>query len=235
MCRQEWNKGVTLAKYRTSLKLTWLLKFGKAIGLVACGLFALGLLGTITSVHAHGGGTPRIVNEPAGPYLVSVWTQPEPLRAGEVHVSVAVMLPDDSSNQSPNSAELQQMVTDATVVVEFESAATPGTAADNGAEVERISVEAVPQSAPIDLYYEADVELSAAGEWRTTIQVDGVHGSGTVAFDNTVLAKRQLNWSMIAILIVLFFGILMGLGVQARKRPQPTKVGRTGPMHAKES
>ena len=42
---------------------------------------------------AHGMGKPQVLNEPAGPYLVSVWTDPDPLRADETHVVVGVTDP----------------------------------------------------------------------------------------------------------------------------------------------
>ena len=52
------------------------------------------LLFIITLVaHAHGTGTPQLLNAPAGPYLLSVWTDPDPLRTDEAHVVVAVVEP----------------------------------------------------------------------------------------------------------------------------------------------
>ena len=44
-------------------------------------------------VHAHGTGTPQLLNAPTGPYLLSVWTDPDPLRVDEAHVVVAVVEP----------------------------------------------------------------------------------------------------------------------------------------------
>ena len=46
-----------------------------------------------SSLLAHGGGTSQLSNAEAGPYRVFAWTTPEPWRAGEVHVTVAVTLP----------------------------------------------------------------------------------------------------------------------------------------------
>ena len=43
--------------------------------------------------QAHGTGTPQLLNAPSGPYLLSVWTDPDPLRADEAHVVVAVLEP----------------------------------------------------------------------------------------------------------------------------------------------
>ena len=38
------------------------------------------LMLAFTWVWAHGGGEPQLTNAVAGPYRVSVWTQPEPMR-----------------------------------------------------------------------------------------------------------------------------------------------------------
>ena len=60
------------------------------------------LLTSLTLLLAHStawanGGTPRLTNAIVGPYTASVWTKPEPPRVGRMHVSVAVMRPQDSS------------------------------------------------------------------------------------------------------------------------------------------
>ena len=66
-------------------------------------------------VHAHGTGTPQLLNAPAGPYLLSVWTDPDPLRADEAHVVVAVVEPETQ----------EFIVSDVTVTVRLRSLADP--------------------------------------------------------------------------------------------------------------
>ncbi len=46
------------------------------------------------ALRAHGIGTPQQINVPSGPYLISIWTDPDPLRVDEAHVVVAVMDPE---------------------------------------------------------------------------------------------------------------------------------------------
>jgi hypothetical protein len=162
------------------------------------------LAGTLftPAVHGHGGGTPQVVNERVGPYRVSVWTQPEPLRVGDVHVTVAVTQPsaDAASTNRPSSdtndstelldtALLDTVVTDATVSLRFELRERPGAP---------FTAAATRQNSLGNLYYEADIELPAAGEWSTTVQVEGPLGAGSVAFSSAVLAARTVPWSAIA-------------------------------------
>ena len=49
------------------------------------------LLGS-ANAEANGGAL-RLARAPLGPYVVSVWTQPDPPRVGTIDVSVAVMAP----------------------------------------------------------------------------------------------------------------------------------------------
>jgi hypothetical protein len=57
---------------------------------VITGIIGLTLLLVVANTRAHGIGTPRVVNQPAGPYLLSAWTDPDPLRMDETHVVVGV-------------------------------------------------------------------------------------------------------------------------------------------------
>ena len=56
-------------------------------------LLGLALAAPAGVVWAHGGGVPRLTNVEAGPYWVSVWTQPDPLRVGGAHFTIAVSEP----------------------------------------------------------------------------------------------------------------------------------------------
>jgi hypothetical protein len=46
---------------------------------------------------AHITGTPHLVNAPAGDYLITVWTAPDPVRTDDFHVIVGVTRPEDPS------------------------------------------------------------------------------------------------------------------------------------------
>ena len=45
-------------------------------------------------VWAQEGPKPQLTDEPLGPYLLSVWTEPEPPRVGRLHVTAALALAD---------------------------------------------------------------------------------------------------------------------------------------------
>src|SRR3954465_2530617 len=66
-------------------------------------------------LYAHGGGTPRLTSAPVGPYRLYAFTDPEPWRVGQTHVSLAVTkpTPDDNNNQ------LETPVTDVAITVTY--------------------------------------------------------------------------------------------------------------------
>jgi len=143
-------------------------------------------------VQAHGGGTPQLVDAAIGEYRIFAWTQPEPLRAGEVHVTVSVTLPA-SAAVAPEAVD--SAVRNAAVNVHFQpqdGSARPFTAA------------AQPQTSLGTVYYEADAEIPTAGDWAITVQVDGPHGAGDVMFQDVVRPARTVNWTVIG-------GVALGL------------------------
>lgn len=118
-------------------------------------------------VAAHGGGTPRIVNRPLGPYTLSVWSSPEPLAAGVVHLTVALAQDD--------APALDRRV---------EIVATPPSGAP-------IRAQATHEDAALALFYETDLTLPATGIWRFDVSVDGV--AGVASFEATVGARSWLS------------------------------------------
>ena len=65
---------------------------------------------------AHGGGTPRLTNAEAGPYRVYAWSEPDPLLAGDVHLSVVLTVPAESRPADPtqrSGTQVEEPVTDA--------------------------------------------------------------------------------------------------------------------------
>ncbi len=161
---------------------------------------------------AHGGGTPRLTDAPAGPYRIFVWTQPEPLRAGEVHVTIGVTLADQPTADAATTA-VTQPVTDATVTLRF-------VAVDG-------STEALVRKATLGgvgaVYYEADASLLTAGAWRFMIEVSGPAGDGAAEFTEELLSARTVNWRLIAGGGVLFVLLIALLGVWNRRQERTTE------------
>lgn len=192
------------------------------IGLFVGVLVLLNMFGF--AVHAHGGGTPRLTAADAGPYSVFAWTEPEPWRVGEVHVTVAVTTPppDDAviNNDAVNNL-LEQPVEDAQVNVTFHPAA--------GGEPIVVSTQPGALNA---FYLEADTVLPHAGDWVVDIQVAGPDGAGVATFTANVLAAQQLNrWILLAggagfLVLLIFIGVRARLTVTKQPTPQRTSKKR---------
>jgi hypothetical protein len=150
------------------------------------------------SVRANGGEL-RVADHPAGPYVVTVFTSPSPVRAGAVDVSVLVM-------DAPGSA----IIDDAQVTVIAEPI---GHAAPGG------SYPATRDQADIKLYYAAKFNLPAAGQWRFTVDVQGPRGGGTTAFEVAVGEASVISAPLlIALLLLVPLGIGWRLAHAQRQR-----------------
>ena len=147
-------------------------------------------------VWGHGGGTPQLTNTQAGPYWVSVWTQPDPLLVGDVHFTISVAEPpasDSTQNEAGNP------VLEATVYLRFTSLT---------ASNQSFTMQATHEDAVNKIFYEADVDISESGEWQVTVLVDGPGGPGEATFNLEVQSKSQSSW-------VVFWGIGIFLVITA--------------------
>ncbi len=127
---------------------------------------------------AHGGGTPQLVQTPAGPYLVYAWTNPTPVRVGTLHVTVALTDP----------------ATDEPVLnVPVEVILTPS---DGGALV---SAPATHDKATIKSYYETDLEIPTEGAWQATISLQSPQGAGETSFPIDVQPQSISRWLLIGV------------------------------------
>jgi hypothetical protein len=165
-------------------------------------LLAIALAGTLVRlVYAHGGGTPRLTNTEVGPYWVSIWTQPEPVRVGTIHFTVAVSEP---SGAGTTQAEPGVPVLDASVNIQLDGLDQPAPTLTGAAT----HAEAVNK-----LFYETDLTVPVEGRWRATVSVDGPAGSGQTSFELQVLPASAfgLNWLWIGglgLVLVLLSGWL---------------------------
>src|SRR5215203_6879478 len=89
----------------------WRLTLAIVIGLISS-LFTTPL---DTPASAHGGGTPRLTAVPTGPYRLYAWSEPEPWRVGQVHLSLAVTKP----NPDTTSNQVEMPVTDVDITVTY--------------------------------------------------------------------------------------------------------------------
>jgi hypothetical protein len=165
-------------------------------------LIALLLLAGVSgrAARAHGIGKPQLLNAPAGPYTLSIWTDPDPLRADEAHVVVAVL--------DPQTQEF--IVTDVTVTVRLESATDP-------AQV--VTVVAGTDSANQLLYAAEFNDRLTPGRWRVVVSAAGARGaSNEVSFEVDIEPARGFNWLWIGI---GGLGLMVALWVVASLRGGP--------------
>jgi len=145
------------------------------------GLAALLLLFVARPAQAHGGGMPQLTNAEAGPYWVSVWTEPDPIRVGDFHVTVAIL---QAPEPGASAREAGELVLDATVLVQAQPVSQVG---------EILIAPATRDNAVNKLFYEADLTLPAEGQWRVDIQVNGAAGAGSAAFEIEALPPSPFN------------------------------------------
>lgn len=105
---------------------------------------------------AHGGGTPQLVNAPAGAYLISAWSQPDPVRVGIFHLTIAVA-----------QADTFEPILEAAVSVELLHS--------NG---QQLMTQATHAQATNKLFYESDLKIDTTGEWAVIIIVNGSEAVG---------------------------------------------------------
>ena len=187
------------------------------------GLLILGMLLPFAlpaqTAQAHGGGTPRLTNQAIGPYRLYAWTEPEPLRVGDAHVTIAVTQPAGADAQP---GQIETPVSGASVLVTFTPLDGSGPA---------IEAPAVTQQALGDVYYETDTVLPSEGDWRISIAVEGPDGGGQGDFAVAVEAARQLNWTLIGIGGILLLGVLGLIAARASKQTPKT----TGPRRSQRA
>lgn len=138
-----------------------------------------------SSVWGHGG-APRMKEEIVGPYKVSVWTSPAPLRVGRMHLSVGITRAQDSAPILDTHVHLR---------------AYPIDHQEN-------QISTVLSRSNMFLY-DADLEILHAGEWEITLQVEGKEGNERTGFKFRVEPPAKINWSFVGASAVFF--LLLGI------------------------
>lgn len=158
---------------------------------------AAALLALLSAPLLANGGTVRISRAPVGPYFVTVYSSPTPLRTGEVDISVLVQDSADS------------VVEDAPIEVEAHPVGAVGMSADP------IRRGATRQQATNKLFRAAKFDVEVEGEWEFRIHVGGDEG-GTVAFRATLtepsLLDRPYLLGALILIPLLLVGWLVGRG-----------------------
>jgi hypothetical protein len=207
----------------------WRLALSLCLGLLA----SLLTLSVERPVFSHGGGTPRLTSVPTGPYFLYAWSEPDPWRVGEVHLSLAVTKP----NPDTNSNQIELPVTDVDITVTFTHMSDNTVDASVDTSVEPIVVPAVRQAFLGDFYYEADPTLPVEGNWQITIDVSGPEGSGSAEFTLEALPPRALNWTLIwsAGGVVVVILALIAIWSRSQQPSQPVQRPHRGERRVQRS
>lgn len=167
----------------------------RAARLAAAGAIVVAAAVAAPAALAHGGGTPQLVEELAGPYEIFAWTNPEPARVGTFHVTVALVEP--ATDQPVLNAGVQVSAAPA-------GAESAGTA---------VAALATHDNATIKTYYETDLEILAPGPWQVTVAYTGTNGTDTGSASFPVeVQEAGPNWGRIALgvaLVILAGGVLL--------------------------
>ncbi len=181
-----------------------------ALRRVARVLLLLLVLGLSAQPVLANGGTIQLADQPAGPYAVTVFTSPSPIRVGTVDVSVLV-----------KRGQSEDLVLDAQVMVTAEPIDHQGAGG---------TFEATHDQATNKLFYAANVSLPTPGRWKLTVQIAGREGSGAVDFTVDVspallgMTPVELTCAAIPVLglvALIFVRWLKGLGKKTTSDVRP--------------
>jgi hypothetical protein len=169
------------------------------------------VLALISAQQARADGGFLRLSERSGPYQVTVFTSPTPLRAGPVDFSVLVQNADTSA-----------VLSDARVVFR--------TTPPGGAE-SAVDHLATTRAATNKLLKAAQFDLPSPATWRVDVLMDGPLGRARLEFPVEVSAAmpRWLDmapWIALPVVPIVLFGLHEALA--KRKRPQRACKSRAG-------
>jgi hypothetical protein len=141
----------------------------------------------------------------AGPFIITVFASPAPLRAGPVDLSVLVQ-----------DRETQHVILDAAVSIHLQNANS------------EINATAASANAQNKLLYAANVDLKIPGDWQYSVTITRASASATVSGKMTASpAGTSLSsyWSYFAFppVCIVLFGIHQWLRGSSGRRLPPAK------------
>lgn len=139
------------------------------------------------------GGKVQVSQVPAGPFLVTVFTSPIPLRTGGIDVSVLLQ-----------DRETKTAIQDARVTV---------TAVPVDHEGQTGTYPATRAQATNKLFLAAEFPIRTQGRWRFTVTARDDRGEGSVSFETQVARPGLLDrgiwvWVILAIPVALVLWLL---------------------------
>lgn len=151
------------------------------------------LVAGFSRASAHAGGEARLVSAEAGPFLISLWTLPNPMVAGEANFIAAVGQPTAETGDTGGV-----VVLDADLQLTLTPPSGPA-----------FSLPVTHETATNKLFYESYMTLDEVGTWQASLQISRGAEQGTAAFEFTVApAPFNANWMLIGgiAIVVLALG-----------------------------
>lgn len=145
------------------------------------------LLLTAAPLLANGGSV-RVSRAPVGPYFVSVFSSPTPLRTGEVDISVLVQDSADAALDVPVLVEARPI----------------------GFDADPVRHTATREQATNKLFRAAKFDVPTPGEWEFLVSVGGPSAGGRVVSFRTTLTDPTLldRPYLLALLVLLPVGLV---------------------------
>jgi copper resistance protein C len=170
---------------------------GRTLLLSVGGLTSVaGSIGVPSPASAGHGGVVQINRAAAGPYTLSVWTQPTPPRTGPWRVDAAVM----RAGSVP--------VGDVTVHLRAEPLDGP---------IRPIEADAHRDADPLGMRYRANLRLGAPGPWAVSVSVNGPEGTGSLRFPVDVEPATWDWWVLGALGVACVAVVAMVTGRRRRR------------------
>ncbi len=136
------------------------------------------------------GGTVRVSQHPSGPFLITVYTEPTPLRTGDIDVSVLLQ-----------DRETRATVRGAAVTVRARAVGHAGTGG---------TFSATREQATNKLFQSAKFAIRGPGLWRFTVTARSADGEGRVSFEAEATDPTLLDRPVLLTVLVLVPVLLVG-------------------------
>ncbi len=146
------------------------------------------------------GGTMQF-RKPAGPFIITVFSEPVPVRAGVADLSVLVENVSDQSTVLDADTKLHLSKAESGRIVELVAPATHARAINK-------------------LLYAASVTLPSAGTWKMTVDVKSKSGAGSASGEINVLPPEPpvlARWPLFIVVPVMILFFVLNQWLKSRR------------------
>ncbi len=173
----------------------------RLIGVVAALLWVVvGAQSALASGPGTGGRTIELEDQPAGPYLVSVYSSPAPPVTDKLYLEIRV-----------KDAESLRVIAGGIVMVRAEPV---------GFEAANVESEATHAIAPLIIDFAAHLPVSRPGTWQITIDIDGPRGPASLSFPLQINRTTQSSPLLWPVAFLAAVGLVWAMVASRRHRTE---------------